>query len=96
MHYIFLIIRNCIWQLKNAVYDSMFFLYKKAKNMHKMNENLHIFGLFIICDVEEKRPIVEDRKYKRQAKVVPVLSKNKPLLVEIQFNYKYLIKLLVL
>jgi hypothetical protein len=29
--------------------------------MHKTNENLHIFGLFIIWDIEEKRPIAEDR-----------------------------------
>lgn len=40
----------------------MFFECKKAKNMHKMNENLHIFGLFIIGDIKEKRPIVEDHR----------------------------------
>lgn len=36
----------------------MFFEYKKAKNMYKMNEDLHIFGFFIIRDIEEKRLIM--------------------------------------
>lgn len=49
----------CIWQLINVVYGSMFFEYKKVKNMHKVNEKLHISGLLIIFDIEEKRPIVE-------------------------------------
>jgi hypothetical protein len=35
----------CIWQLKNAVYGSMFFECKKAENIQGMNKNLHIFGL---------------------------------------------------
>lgn len=34
----------------------MFFEYKKAKNMHKVNEKLHISGLLLIFDIEEKRP----------------------------------------
>jgi hypothetical protein len=28
--------------------------------MQKMNRNLHIFGLFIVWVIEEKRPYVED------------------------------------
>lgn len=36
----------------------MFFEYKKAKNMHKANEKLHIFGLLILFDIEEKLPLI--------------------------------------
>jgi hypothetical protein len=51
---------KCIWQSKNAVYGSMFFEYKKAKNMHKANENCIFSGLLILFDIEEKRPSAED------------------------------------
>lgn len=40
----------CIWQLKSAVYDSMFFECKKADNMQEVNKNLHNFGLLIYWD----------------------------------------------
>jgi hypothetical protein len=44
--------------LNNAVYGSIFFEYTKAKNM-QMHEDFHIFGLFIMCDIEEMRPLME-------------------------------------
>lgn len=35
----------------------MFFEYKKAENMQKMNKNLHIFSLFTIRDIKQKLPV---------------------------------------
>jgi hypothetical protein len=51
--------QKCIWQLKNAGYGSMFFECKKAENMQEMNKNLHVFGLLIILDIEQRHPFAQ-------------------------------------
>lgn len=38
----------------------MFLECKKAENMQEMNKNLHIFGLLIILDIEQKHPVSEN------------------------------------
>jgi hypothetical protein len=37
----------CIWQLKNAVYGSMFFECEKPEDMQGMNKSLHIFRFLV-------------------------------------------------
>jgi ribosomal protein S6 len=53
----------CIWQLRNAVYGSMFFECKKAENIQEMNKNLHIFGLFITWDIKLLPPLLEEQAF---------------------------------